>query len=175
MHDVRARLADITGEHRLEGGEDAARCSVCGVTVWWRQASRREPGPDQTWLQWYAPDGRDWSSFPEGGGWVTYPNDAPSCPPQDVEAACPWEENARRYGHVWGDVQLETAQRTWCSRHEMAVADCPEPGPPCPGWMAHEDGEPGMPGPCTGRENACECMCPACCGDTPDVWGAPVY
>ena len=76
-----------------------------------------------------------------------------------------------RYDGPKGDVQLDTALRTWCERHEMAVADCPEPGPYCPGRLAHEDGEPGRPGPCTGRENSCRCMCPACCGDTPDVWG----
>ena len=162
-----ARLHDITGQHRLEGSDDAARCVSCGVTVWRRLAPRHEPGP-RTWLEWLAPDGRDWSSFPEGDGWVTYPNDAPSCPPQDVEARCPWEDNARRYGHVWGDVQLETAQRTWCDRHEMAVADCPEPGPVCRG----ADGDC-MWGPerCTGKEDTCRCMCPVCVGDTPDMYG----
>lgn len=162
--------ASMLGAHRLEGGDDAARCVSCGIHVWRRTTPRHEPGP-RTWLQWYAPDGRDWSSFPEADGWVTYPDSAPSCPPQTVEARCPWEENARRYGHAWGDVQLETAMRTWCERHEMTVADCPEPGPYCPGWPAHEDGEEGRPGPCTGREDSCRCMCPACCGDTPDMYG----
>ena len=31
------------------------------------------------------------------------------------------------------------------------------------------------PARCTQRASTCRCMCPACCGDTPDVWGAPVY
>lgn len=170
MQGTRARLEDITGRHRLQGGRDAGRCADCGVTVWRRVAASHEPGPRE-WLSWLAPDGRDWSSFPEGGGWVTYPDAAPACPPADVEARCPWEEDARRYGHVWGEVQLESALRTWCERHEMAVADCPEPGPECPGWPAHEGGEPGMPGPCTGREDSCRCACPPCCGDTPDMYG----
>lgn len=174
MHDTRVPLSALTGQHRLEGGEDAARCADCGITVWRRTAARREPGARE-WLEWHASDGRAWSSFPEAGGWVTYPDSAPACPPQPVEARCPWDEDARRYGHAWGDAQLDTATRTWCVRHEMAVSDCPEPGPYCPGRLAHEDGEEGGPGPCTGREDSCKCMCPACCGDTPDVWGAPVY
>ena len=167
MHGTRVQLADITGQHRLQGDRHAGRCADCGVTVWRRVAAVHEAGPRE-WLEWHAPDGRGWSSFPEGDGWVTYPNDAPSCPPQDVEARCPWEEDARRYGHVWGDVQLETAQRTWCERHQMAVADCPEPGAVCRGadgncmWGA---------GRCTGREDTCRCMCPVCVGDTPDVYG----
>jgi len=167
VQDTRVPLAALTGDHRLEGGPEAARCADCGVTVWRRTAARHEaPGE---WLQWHAPDGRGWSSFPEDGVWVTYPDGrAPSCPPQEVEARCPWEEDARRYGHVWGDVQLETAQRTWCTRHEMAVADCPEPGPICLGadgncmWAEER---------CTGREDTCRCMCPVCVGDTPDVYG----
>lgn len=171
MHDTRNRLADITGQHQLEGAEDFGRCTTCGITVWRRHTPRHEPGP-RMWLEWRALDGRDWNSFPKGDAWVSYPDgNPPSCPPQGVEAQCPWEENARRYGRVWGDVQLETAMRTWCDRHEMAVSDCPEPGPHCPGESAHENGEEGQPGPCTGRENTCKCMCPACCGDTPDVWG----
>ena len=171
MHHTRDRLTDITGQHRLEGSEGFGRCVDCGITVWRHETPRHEPGP-RMWLKWLAPDGRDWSSFPEDGAWATYPDgSAPSCPPQGVEAACPWEEDARRYGGVWGDVQLETALRTWCDRHEGVVADCPEPGPHCPGAAAHEDGEEGQPGPCTGREDTCGCMCPACCGDTPDVWG----
>ncbi|WP_330328149.1 hypothetical protein [Streptomyces pseudovenezuelae] len=28
---------------------------------------------------------------------------------------------------------------------------------------------------CTQRRSTCQCMCPVCVGDTPDVWGAPVY
>ncbi|WP_158706623.1 hypothetical protein, partial [Streptomyces alboviridis] len=173
MHDSSARLADVTRQHRLQGDQDSARCADCGITVWRRLTPRHEPGPRE-WLAWLAPDGRDWSSFPEGDGWVTWPNPeegAPSCPPQDVEAKCPWEENARRYGRAWGDVQLQAAMRTWCDTHQCVVSDCPEPGPYCPGWQAHEEGEPGRPGPCTGREDSCKCMCPACCGDTPDVWG----
>ncbi|MFD8839758.1 hypothetical protein [Streptomyces griseofuscus] len=31
------------------------------------------------------------------------------------------------------------------------------------------------PAQCTQRASTCRCMCPVCCGDTPDVWGAPVY
>lgn len=170
MHGTRASLSDITGQHRFEGDRDAGRCADCGLHIWRRVTPRHEPGPRE-WLEWYAPDGRHWSSFPEDEGWVTYPDPetgAPSCPPQEVEARCPWEENARRYGHVWGDVQLETAMRTWCERHEMAVADCPEPGPVCPGadgdcmWGAER---------CTGREDTCRCMCPVCVGDTPDMYG----
>lgn len=162
-----ASEAALLGVHRLKGADDAARCVSCGVTVWRRTTPRHEPGPP-IWLQWNAPDGRDWSSFPEAGGWVTYPDAAPSCPPQEVEARCPWEEKARRYGHVWSDVQLETAQRTWCGRHEMAVADCPEPGPLCRGadgdcmWGEER---------CTGREDTCRCMCPVCVGDDPETWG----
>lgn len=165
---------EILAQHRLTGGQDAAMCADCGITVWRRTAPIDQAGARQ-YFEWLAPDGRHWTSFPEDEGWVTYPDTAPSCPPQDVEARCPWEEDARRYGHAWGDVQLETAQRTWCTRHEMAVADCPAPGPYCPGMLAHEDGEEGRPGPCTGREDSCQCMCPACCGDTPDMYGAPVY
>jgi hypothetical protein len=168
VQDTRVPLAALTGQHRLRGGEDFARCPDCGVTVWRRTTPSHKDGPRE-WLQWHAPDGRDWSSFPEDGGWVTYPDgQAPSCPPQGVEARCPWEDNARRYGHVWGDVQLETAMRTWCETHQMAVADCPEPGPGCQGadgscmWEA---------GRCTGREDTCRCMCPVCCGDTPDMYG----
>ncbi|MFF1916204.1 hypothetical protein ACFVYE_32375 [Streptomyces sp. NPDC058239] len=174
MHDVYAQMAAITDLHRLVGDEYAKRCTVCGISISRRTTPRHEPGT-RTWLRWYAPDGRIWDSFPEGDSWVTYPDNAPSCPPQKVEAACPWEENARRYGGVWGDVQLETAMRTWCDRHQMAVADCPAPGPACPGAAAHEyEAEEGRPGPCTGQQDGCLCMCPACCGDTPDVWGAPV-
>ncbi|WP_406723510.1 hypothetical protein WJ438_00780 [Streptomyces sp. GD-15H] len=76
-----------------------------------------------------------------------------------------------RYTGAKDEVQLATAMTTWCDTHEMAVADCPELGPYCPGRLAHQDGEKGRPGPCTGRENSCRCMCPACCGDTLNVWG----
>jgi hypothetical protein len=41
-----------------------------------------------------------------------------------------------------------------------------EPGARCRG----AEGECGN-GRCTQREDSCRCMCPACCGDTPDVWG----
>lgn len=157
----------LLARHHLVGGRDAARCTACGVSVWRRQTPPQEAGPRE-YFAWLAPDGRDWTSFLEGGGWVTYPEAAPACPPDQVDARCPWEEDARRYGRVWGDVQLETALRTWCGRHEMAVSDCPEPGPVCRG----ADGAC-MWGPdrCTGREDTCRCMCPACVGDTPDVWG----
>ncbi|MFF8250093.1 hypothetical protein [Streptomyces griseus] len=171
MHDTRDRLADITGQHRLEGPEGFGRCATCGVTVRRCHTPRYERGP-RMWLEWRALDGRNWSSFPEGDTWVSHPDgNAPSCPPQGVEALCPWDENAHYYGGVWGEVQLIAAMNTWCDRHERTVSDCPEPGPYCPGAAAHEDGEEGRPGPCTGRENTCRCMCPACCGDTPDVWG----
>ncbi|MDX2998140.1 hypothetical protein PV382_23940 [Streptomyces scabiei] len=137
------------------------------MTVWRRVAAHHDHGPRE-WLSWLAPDGRDWSSFPEGDGWVTYPDgQAPSCPPQEVEARCPWEEDARRYGHVWGEVQLETAMRTWCETHQMAVADCPEPVHPCQG----ADGRCMWKGRCTGREDSCRCLCPVCCGDIPDMYG----
>jgi len=170
MYGTGVRLDSVSGQHRLEGGDASARCVTCGITVWLRHTSSPAPGP-RTWLVWHALDGRTWESFPSRAGWVTYPDRAPSCPPQDVEARCPWEGGARRYGGEWGDVQLGTALRTWCERHEKAVADCPEPGPYCPGWQVHEDGDSGMPGPCTGREDSCQCMCPACCGDTPDMYG----
>ncbi len=171
MHGTHVQLADITGQHRLQGDQDAGRCTGCGVTVWRRRTSSHKLGPRQ-WLEWLAPDGRDWSSFPTDGGWESYPDgSAPSCPPQEVEAQCPWKDNARRYGGVWGDVQLATAMRTWCETHECAVSECPEPGLYCPGRSAHEDGEEGRPGSCTGREDSCRCMCPACCGDTPDMYG----
>jgi hypothetical protein len=96
---------------------------------------------------------------------------AVSCPPPPVEALCPWVDGAMRYDGAKGDVQLATALVTWCDTHEMAVADCPEPGPWRPGRPAHGDGGPG---PCTGRADTCRCMCPACCGDTPYVWGYEV-
>jgi hypothetical protein len=145
------------------------RCAACGVTAehWFNAQSRYEARP--AWVDWWAPDGRTWYTTADGC------SEPPSCPLPDVEALCPWDDRAQRYAGAKGDVQLETAMRTWCETHECAVSECPEPGPYCPGRMAHEDGEPGRPGPCTGREDTCQCMCPACCGDTPDVWGAPVY
>ncbi|KFG02756.1 hypothetical protein IQ62_00120 [Streptomyces scabiei] len=168
MQNVSARLpGNLIGEHRWAGDEHAARCADCGVSVWRRLTAAHEPGHLE-WFQWHGPDGRDWSSLPGEGGWVTYPDGrAPSCPPQSVEARCPWEENARRYGHVWGDVQLATAMRTWCERHQMAVSECPEPGPVCLG----AEGNCMWEGRCTGREDTCRCMCPVCCGDTPDMYG----
>lgn len=173
MHAIDAELAAILNLHQLQGDEDAKRCTACGVTIWSRTAPRQFGPGTQAWLEWLALDGRNWNSFPEGGTWVTYPDErAPSCPPQGVEARCPWEEDARRYGGVWGEAQHETAMRTWCKTHQMAVADCHEPGPYCPGHLHHEQtGEEGRPGPCTGREDTCKCMCPVCCGDTPDMYG----
>lgn len=162
--------ARMLGQHQMVAGHQDHvvrnwRCTVCGVTAahWFNAQSRYET---RRWIDWKAPDGRTWYTDDRDGY-----SGPPSCPLPGVEARCPWDDRAQRYAGAKGDVQLETAMRTWCERHEMAVADCPEPGPYCPGAAAHEDGEPGMPGPCTGRENTCRCMCPACCGDTPDVWG----
>jgi hypothetical protein len=42
----------------------------------------------------------------------------------------------------------------------------------CPGYLFHQDEDWGR---CTGRESTCQCHCEACCGDTPDVWGAPAH
>ena len=157
-------MTTVQTQHLLHGpGDGTQRCTACGITARHTPAIRHRYGVWPVYTVWRAPDGRTWET---GHG-----EPAPSCPPPGVEALCPWEDGAMRYDGPKGDVQLETAQRTWCERHQMAVADCPEPGPYCPGWMAHEDGEEGRPGPCTGRENSCRCMCPACCGDTPDVWG----
>jgi hypothetical protein len=169
MQESRPRLADITGQHRIKGDRDGGRCIDCGVLVWRRLDTRgRGEANVRGWLEWLAPDGRDWSSFPEGDGWVTYPDSAPTCPPQAVEARCPWEPDARRYGRAWGDVQLEAAMQTWCERHQVAVAECPNPGPPCRG----ADGNCAWgEGRCTGDGDTCRCMCPVCVGDTPDVWG----
>jgi hypothetical protein len=163
VSDLLAYLAARPGDpHQWEGaGEDWKRCPVCGVSAI-RHRSRQH-GP---WVEYRMPSGWTWhaSDGPEG---------PPPCPPPPVEALCPWEPDAMRYAGAKGDDQLDTAVRTWCATHECAVSECLEPGPYCPGAPAHEDGEPGQPGPCTGRENTCRCMCPACCGDTPDVWGAP--
>ena len=151
-------------QHQLHGPSSGTqRCTACGITAHHMPTIRHRYGVWPANTTWRAPDGRTWETQLD--------EPAPSCPPPDVEALCPWEDGAMRYDGPKGDVQLDTALRTWCERHEMAVADCPEPGPYCPGRLAHEDGEPGRPGPCTGRENSCRCMCPACCGDTPDVWG----
>jgi len=169
------RARAVWGEHRWElGHRDEAvgreyrRCLDCGVaaTRWWRQRSRF--GVEELeWVDWVGPDGRTWHTAP---GDHMGP---PACPLPTVEALCPWEPDARRYDHAWGDAQLDVGMRTWCARHEMAVADCPNPGPPCPGVLAHEDGEPGRPGPCTGYEESCRCMCPGCLDETPDMYGAP--
>ncbi|MFI5814922.1 hypothetical protein ACIA7S_28685 [Streptomyces sp. NPDC051643] len=150
--------------HRWErAGEGRNRCTVCGVAVVQHLGDRYNR---RLWLEYVMPSG--WSWYDDTG------NDGPPpCPPPPVEALCPWEPDAMRYARAKGDDQLDTAMRTWCATHECAVSDCPEPGPHCPGAMAHEYEEPGFPGPCTGRSNTCRCMCPACCGDTPDVWGAP--
>lgn len=86
---------------------------------------------------------------------------------EPVEALCPWMDGAMRYAGAKGDEQLDVAMRTWCGTHQSAVSECPEPGPYCYGYPAHE----GQPDLCTGRENTCRCRCPACCGDTPAVWG----
>lgn len=143
--------------------EQRRRCPSCGVVAVLHNDRRYGP-----WTEYVMPAGWSWHALDGSDG-------PPPCPPPPVEALCPWEPGAQRYVRAKGDDQLDTAMRTWCERHECAVSECPEPGPPCPGALAHEDGEPGRPGPCTGREDSCRCMCPACCGDTPDVWGAPVY
>ncbi|MFD0035565.1 hypothetical protein ACFVJK_46830 [Streptomyces sp. NPDC127172] len=155
-----AYLAAKAGDaHQWAGdGEDRKRCAVCGVTAV-RQHSR-EYG---AWTEYRVPSGWTWSA-PDGS------DTPPPCPPPPVEALCPWEMDAMRYAGAKGDDQLETAMRTWCETHERAVSECEDPGPLCPGAPAHEDGEPAGPGPCTGREDTCRCMCPACCGDD---WSAP--
>ncbi|MFB7738244.1 hypothetical protein ACFC08_28425 [Streptomyces sp. NPDC056112] len=157
---------EALAEHRWVGvWEHGKRCPACGTTTTRHHDTRYGLG---WWTEYKTASGWSWHD-PSG-------NDGPPpCPPPPVEALCPWDDNARRYAGAKGDDQLDTAMRTWCERHECAVSECPEPGPYCPGRLAHEDGEEGFPGPCTGRENSCRCMCPACCGDTPDVWGAPVY
>ncbi|MDX3126565.1 hypothetical protein [Streptomyces scabiei] len=165
-----ARAAEL-GEHAWELlsedpviGLEYRRCTACGVTATRRRDQAARQGVAE-WTDWLAPDGRTWWTTPGGD------EEPPSCPLPGVEALCPWEDGAERYAGAKGDVQLDTGMRTWCETHQLAVSECPEPGPHCPGWMAHEDGEPGRPGPCTGRENTCRCMCPPCCGDTPDMYG----
>ncbi|WP_331728957.1 hypothetical protein OG693_39095 (plasmid) [Streptomyces sp. NBC_01259] len=153
------------GQHQMaELHQDAWKCASCGVVAI-SQYNPQTSDRINRWMDWRAPDGRDWMTWPGGD------EEPPSCPLPGVEALCPWEDYAQRYAGPKGDVQLDTAMRTWCDRHDMVVADCPEPGPYCPGADAHADGEEGQPGPCTGRENSCKCMCPACCGDTPDMYG----
>jgi hypothetical protein len=153
---------NTTLEHQLVGPKDYQRCTTCGMVARY-QTKRRDQYGMTAWTEWRAPDGRDWLTQDE--------EPAPSCPPPPVEALCPWRDDVMLYAGPKGDVQLATAMATWCETHQGAVSDCPKPGPYCPGALAHEDGEEGQPGPCTGRENTCKCMCPACCGDTPDVWG----
>ncbi|WP_159064573.1 hypothetical protein [Streptomyces olivochromogenes] len=154
----------MTDHQLVDVFEDRKRCTACGVVAV-RQYNPQSRSDAKVWTDWRAPDGRTWLTTPDG---YIQP---PSCPLPAVEALCPWEDRAMRYAGPKGDVQLATAMATWCERHEMAVADCPEPGPYCPGALAHEDGEEGRPGPCTGRENSCKCMCSACCGDDPHTWG----
>ncbi|MFI6653273.1 hypothetical protein ACIBI8_37495 [Streptomyces sp. NPDC050529] len=149
-------------QHQMTGPEDYQRCTTCGMVAR-HQTKRRDQYGMTEWMEWRAADGRDWLT--------TGDQPAPPCPPPPVEALCPWRDDAMFYAGPKGDVQLATAMKTWCDTHKMAVSDCPQPGPYCPGADAHADGEEGQPGPCTGRENSCKCMCPACCGDTPDVWG----
>lgn len=166
-----AYLAAKAGDtHRWErAGEDRNRCAACGVSA--VQHRSREYGP---WVEYRMPSGWSWCA-PDGG------DGPPPCPPPPVEARCPWELGAMRYAGARGDDQLDTAMRTWCERHEQAVSECEDPGPWCPGARPDDD-DPlavpvpcgtGRPGPCTGFERSCRCMCPACCGDTPNVWGAP--
>jgi hypothetical protein len=144
-----------------ERGEHERRCPGCGVRAVWQHDTRYRLG---WWTEYVMPSGWSWSA-PDGS------DGPPPCPPPPVEALCPWKPGAMRYAGAKGDDQLDAAMRTWCERHQGAVSECPEPGPPCPGAPGHEDGDPGQPGPCTGREGTCKCMCPACCGDTPDMYG----
>jgi hypothetical protein len=158
----------LGGHQMVAGHQDHVvrnwRCTACGVKAahWFNAQSRYAT---RRWVDWRAPDGRTWCTEPGG---FTEP---PSCPLPVVEALCPWRDDAMRYAGATGDVQLDTAMRTWCDTHERAVSDCTDPGRYCPGRLAHEDGEEGRPGPCTGREDSCRCMCPPCCGDTPDMYG----
>jgi hypothetical protein len=83
------------------------------------------------------------------------------------------------------DDRLTVAERTWCRTHETAMSECvhppveewgarivsrpaadPEPLP-CPG----ADGACMWRGRCSGMDDTCDCGCPVCVGDTPDVWG----
>lgn len=159
---ARARERAVVGPdgHRwVNVGENAKECADCQVRA--TQHRSREYGR--------------WTDYVTAGGWSWHAPDGssgpPPCPPPPVEALCPWEWNSMRYAGAKGEEQLATAMRTWCERHQSAVSECPEPGPYCPGALAHEDGEPGFPGPCTGRENSCRCRCAECCGDTPDMYG----
>lgn len=168
LNDFRAYLAErpeapqaghawvVDWEHAWEARR---HCLMCGVT-----ATRSRDRQNRWWTEYVVAGGWSWHA-PDGS------SGPPPCPPPPVEALCPHDWSAIRYDGPKGDEQLDTALRTWCERHQVAVADCPEPRPPCPGAGAHDDGTPGRPGPCTGEEGTCGCMCPACVGDTPDVYG----
>lgn len=169
----RAQERTADDEHRWQQiGPDYRRCLDCDLTESRSVITHHQHGA-ASYVEWGAPDGRRWHTGLDGQVWPRPggPNGVPTCPPPDAEALCPWDDNAFRHAGAWGDAQLDTAMRTWCDRHERAVSECVEPGPYCPGRDAHLDGESGGPGPCTGREDTCRCMCPACCGDTPDVYG----
>jgi hypothetical protein len=147
----------VTAHRWAKVWEHGERCPACGVTATRHHDTRYGLG-------W-------WTEYKTASGWSWWaPDDGPPpCPPPPVEALCPWELGAMRYAGAKGDDQLDTAMRTWCAAHERAVSECVDPGSVCWGAAAHEGGEPG--GPCTGLEESCECMCPACCGDTPDMYG----
>lgn len=170
MH-VTVEQPGLLGDHQMAPVRQDSimrvwQCAACGVRAehWFNAQSRYKA---RRWIDWTAPDGRTWYTDSRDGY-----SDPPACPLPGIPAVCPWETPfVQRYRGAWGDDHLDTAMRTWCERHQQAVSECTDPGPYCPGWQAHENGEPGMPGPCTGREESCRCMCPACCGDTPDVWG----
>lgn len=141
---------------------DGWRCTACGVRAL-RQRDHRPCGGPAVWLDWLAPDDRTWITTPR--------QEPPACPLPTVEAVCPWRDDAIWYAGPKGDAQLDTAMRTWCDTHQVAVSDCPAPGPRCAGADAHSDDTGGRPGRCTGWEDTCRCMCPPCCGDTPDMYG----
>jgi hypothetical protein len=152
-----ARAGDA---HRWEGaGEDWKRCPECGVSAVRHRS--REYGP---WVEYRMPSGWSWHAADGVEG-------PPPCPPPPVEALCPWDWTSMRYAGAKGDDQLDTAMRTWCVTHERAVSECVDPGPVCPGALAHEEEGQGVWAKCTGREDTCRCRCSACCGDTPDVYG----
>ncbi|MER7068922.1 MULTISPECIES: hypothetical protein [unclassified Streptomyces] len=148
-------------------------CTECGIVVTQHsRAGSRYASAYQVkrWITWAAPDGRRWETYPDGNFPDAVP---PSCPPPGVEALCPWRPDAMQYRGAKGRVQHETAKRTWCDTHQCAVNDCPEPGPLCYGAFHHNLNGDGTrtAGRCTGRQDSCRCMCPSCCGDTPDMYG----
>ncbi|MFD9004495.1 hypothetical protein ACFV0T_26640 [Streptomyces sp. NPDC059582] len=149
---------DVVRHQWVAVWEHGMRCSVCGVTAERQRDRRYGLG---WWTQYMTASGWSWHA-PDGSG------SAPPCPPPPVEALCPEDWRAQRYAGAKGDDQLDTAMSTWCAVHEQAVSECVDPGPACPGAPAHSDKGPG---PCTGHEDSCDCMCPACCGDTPDMYG----